>query len=244
MNRTRVLAALALLALGALSVRYLSEGGGELTSTESRAARPSRGEVRESRSSDDELNAMLAELLRTPVEPRDALAELEGVADEPPTELPTELPAEIAELVLLEREPNLSRVADAETELARGEWPDGARQFEARQMRLEDGSWRLNGEWRAWYPNSVLEELGGYRDDREHGEWSWWYANGEPMAKGAFKDGERAGAWTFWHPNGVVIGEGSYEHGERAGRWTFRLANGESHPEYSGVYDGGYRVAR
>jgi hypothetical protein len=244
MKRTKILAVVVLLALAAFALRYLTSNPSDPARAADLAARPSRLEVRESRSSDKELNSMLAELLRTPVEPRDALAELEGVSDDASSETPTELPEEIEELVLLDREPNLSRVADAETEFARGEWADGARQFEARQTRLEDGTWRLNGEWRAWYPNGTLEELGGYRDDREHGEWSWWYANGEPMAKGAFKDGERIGAWTFWHPSGVVIGEGSYERGLRSGRWTFRLANGETHSEYSGVYDGGYRVAR
>ncbi len=252
MKRTKILAAVVLVALAAFAARYFTSNSRDPALAAKLAARPSRLNVRESRSSDDELNSMLAELLRTPVEPRDALAELEGVTEpapeeapaETPAETPTELPSEIEDLVLLDREPNLSRVAHAETELVRGEWPDGARKFEARQTRLEDGSWQLNGEWRAWYPSGVLEELGGYRHDLEHGEWSWWYANGEPMAKGAFKDGQRIGAWTFWHPNGVAIGEGSYEHGTRSGRWTFRLANGEPHRDYSGVYDGGYRVAR
>lgn len=204
-----------------------------------RAAPTRRADAQTQR--DSALDSMLAELVRTPVEPVADDAELDDAGENVQAK-PRPAPDSVASLVLREHEPNLSRVAYLEGEFLRGEWPAGGLKFEAHQRLDADGVWALEGPWRAWYPNGTLEELGGYRGDREHGEWLWWYANGAEMARGAFEDGERVGVWTFWHPSGVVIGEGPYVAGLRSGRWTFRFADGSPHSEFSGLYEEGERV--
>ena len=234
----------AVLALGALSTALWWRADDDRDG-ERRSARPTRRtDARTQR--DSALDSMLAELVRTPVEPVAEDAELDDTeldnAGENVPAKPRPAPDSVASLVLRERESNLSRVELLEGEFVRGEWPAGGAKFEAHQRVDEDGVWSLDGPWRAWYPDGTLEELGSYRGDREHGEWLWWYANGAEMARGAFEDGERVGVWTFWHPNGVVIGEGPYVAGLRSGRWTFRFADGSPHSDFSGLYEEGERV--
>lgn len=204
------------------------------------AARPTRPEPR----SDDGLARMLGELMRTPVTPTGKGDESQAASsNEKPAQTPHDPELPPPQLVLgPDREPNLVRVSGLRGEFVEGAWPNGARKFHAHQRQWRNGVWVLEGEWRAWYPNGEMEELGGYLDDVEHGPWSWWYASGAPMARGRFDEGLRVGWWTFWHPNGVVIGEGEYVDGERTGRWTFRYPNGSLHADYSGVYEEGERV--
>jgi hypothetical protein len=232
-------ALVAVLALGALSAALWWHAHDDRDG-ERRSARPTRRADAQTQR-DSALDSMLAELVRTPVEPIADDAELDDAGENVEAK-PRPAPDSVASLVLAEREPNLSRVAYLQGEFLRGEWPAGGAKFEAHQRRDEDGVWTLEGPWRAWYPNGTLEELGGYRGDREHGEWLWWYANGAEMARGAFEDGERVGVWTFWHPSGVVIGEGPYVAGLRSGRWTFRFADGSPHSDFSGLYEEGERV--
>jgi len=230
----------AVLSLGALTAAlWLRADDGRDGERES--ARPRRRPEAQTQR-DTALDSMLAELVRTPVESVADDEEFDRGSGEPQAAEPRPAPDWVASLVLVGREPNLSRVAYLQGEFLRGEWPAGGLKFEAHQRLDEDGVWSLEGPWRAWYPNGTLEELGGYRTDREHGAWTWWYANGAEMARGAFEDGERVGRWTFWHPSGVVIGEGPYVAGLRSGRWTFRFADGSPHSEFSGRYEEGERV--
>ncbi len=202
---------------------------------------------------DEPLEAMLSELMRVEVDSRaelDGLERLESAPTEsaeassaPAAHAPLPPQPVASELLLgAERVPNAARVELLEGAFVSGVWSNGATMFEASQALDEDGAWRLDGRWRAWYPNTQLEELGGYLQGFEHGQWSWWYSNGALMARGTFDKGVRVGEWAFWHPNGVVIGEGAYDEGRRTGRWVFRGADGRVHEDFSGLYDFGERV--
>lgn len=140
------------------------------------------------------------------------------------------------------RQPNLERVRGLTGERIVADWPTGARCFEAEQKLAPDGEWRLDGSWKAWYPNGQIEELGSYRADREHGFWRWWYEDGRPMAEGSFDDGVRNGRWRFTHRNGSPLSVGDYTAGKRSGRWTFWYDFGEIDEDHSGVYRDGVRV--
>lgn len=241
-------ASVALVALGLAWFAHRAWSDREPSATEL-AARPRPRSEAQPPPRDEALEAMLSELLRNPVESSELVDELERLeaASADSAEVlqlqPQPAPPDAAALVLGdEREPNVARADGLSGALISGEWPDGGAKFEAQQALDEDGAWRLDGAWRAWYPNGQLEELGGYAQGFEHGQWSWWYSSGASMARGAFEDGVRVGAWTFWHPNGVVIGEGAYDDGRRSGRWLFRGADGRVREDFSGEYDFGERV--
>lgn len=247
-SRLGMIALLACAALGVvwLALRALSD---DAPSASEHAAQPRPRAQAPAPRRDEALEAMLSELLRTPVEVAEPLDELERLeaagedasASTPPALLPA--PPAAAALVLGDdREPNVARAEGLSGALVGGEWPNGEAKFEAQQALDEDGQWRLDGAWRAWYPSGQIEELGGYAQGFEHGEWSWWYSNGALMARGMFDNGARVGAWTFCHPNGVVIGEGAYEAGLRSGPWIFRAADGSVREDFSGEYESGARV--
>lgn len=240
--------AAACIALGAVWIaRRNTTAGGPATSELAARPRPRRDAPSPTR--DDELAAMLSELLRTPVElaePADELVRLEAAGDESAEvaeQSPPPAPLDASALMLGdEREPNVARADGMLGARIKGEWPNGGPQFEAEQALDEDGAWRLDGAWRAWYPNGQLEELGGYVQGFEHGKWNWWWSNGAAMAHGAFDEGVRVGEWVFWHPNGVTIGEGRYVDGLRSGPWIFRGADGRVREDFSGTFEEGRRV--
>lgn len=252
--RARV-AVVAVLLAGAALIAWLALRAPDKSASDivERSARPRPSRAPREPQRDDELAAMLAELMRIEVDPSDGVDELERLEraqavgadsrenDSVRTSIPP--PPEASELLLgAERVPNVARVERLDGPFVSADWPNGTVMFEARQALDEDGAWRLDGGWRAWYANAQLEELGGYVQGFEHGPWSWWYSNGALMARGRFDEGVRVGEWAFWHPNGVVIGEGAYDEGRRTGRWVFRGADGRVHEGFSGNYEFGERV--
>jgi len=238
------------LALAAGAVWFVLSSPRDEAEVDSLAAKPPPRAERAPPSRDVELDALLSEILREPVESgrADAVdgepvaAATAGSREAREETLATEQSLAPSKLILLDREPNLLRVEALVGPVIQRRWPNGALMLEARQTLNENGFWALDGGWRAWFPDGVLEELGEYRDDLEHGRWTWFWANGTVQAEGEFDHGVRVGCWKFWHPNGVVIGEGCYESGARSGRWTFRRGDGSVISDYSGEYREGYRV--
>lgn len=248
----RPIVLIAVLLLGVLAgIAWLWSRSSEQSASEfdQSAARPRPSSAPREPERDLELEAMLSELMRLEVETPEPVDELErlemaeSVAPQAAAPIQTAPPAAEAPLLLGDgRVPNSTRVDGLDGPFVSGAWPDGGTMFEATQALDEDGAWRLDGSWRAWYPGGQIEEVGGYVQGFEHGSWSWWYANGALMARGSFDHGMRVGEWAFWHPNGVVIGEGAYEDGRRSGQWTFRGADGRIREDFSGRYEFGSRV--
>ncbi len=60
------------------------------------------------------------------------------------------------------------------------------------------------GKWTYFYPDSVIESEGSFKNDTADGCWKWFYKNGKLRQKGNFIHGNRNGKWFFYGENGEV----------------------------------------
>lgn len=105
------------------------------------------------------------------------------------------------------------------------------------QQEFQQGEWRRQGAWLAYWDNGQVHEDGRYEKGREAGLWKWSQPDGSPLAHGRFLEGKREGPWVFYHENGRVMMEGSYSRGLGSGSWVCYHENGSRRAE--GRYEDG-----
>ena len=114
-------------------------------------------------------------------------------------------------------------------------YPDGTLRAEG---RYRNG--RRVGEWKFYFPNGDLEQIGSFNNNGEHeGEWIWYHSNGAIHVVQTYEKGLLEGRFREFADDGkTIVAEGDYVEGERHGNWVIhtgiersegRYRNGEKH---------------
>ena len=73
---------------------------------------------------------------------------------------------------------------------------------------------KFEGEYRVFYPNGNLEQLGVYTANIMEGTWTRFYETGEPMEEVVFVDNNENGPFKEYYQNGHLKAEGYYKDGD------------------------------
>lgn len=76
-----------------------------------------------------------------------------------------------------------------------------------------------DGEWKWFYDNNQLGELGFYKNNKKDSLWKWYFKNGELKAIGNYKNGQPVGHRKWYYSHGDVYCVGQYNLGKRDGLW-------------------------
>lgn len=78
-----------------------------------------------------------------------------------------------------------------------------------------------HGEWRMYFSNGKIKEIGNVNNGLPEGEWKAFNINGILRAKGQYKNGRQTGLWKFNDENETLRAEGNYENGQQKGKWIY-----------------------
>ena len=79
-----------------------------------------------------------------------------------------------------------------------------------------------NGDWRWYYTNGQLGELGFYKNNEKDGEWKWFFNNGALKAIGNYKNGLPVDTRKWYHYyNDKLYCTGQYSDGKKDGEWKW-----------------------
>jgi hypothetical protein len=77
-------------------------------------------------------------------------------------------------------------------------------------------SYYEDGEYKEYYPNGKLKEIGTFKDGKQNGSYEKYHNHfdGQLVEKGTYKDGERDGQWVFYNDRiRITERSGLYENG-------------------------------
>jgi antitoxin component YwqK of YwqJK toxin-antitoxin module len=84
------------------------------------------------------------------------------------------------------------------------------------------------GEWKFYYENGNLKQIGNYKFDNISGEWKYYRENGDLRSVGNYNDyGSLNGESRFYHENGKLDAIGNYTTGKKTGKWRTYFNNGK-----------------
>jgi antitoxin component YwqK of YwqJK toxin-antitoxin module len=81
--------------------------------------------------------------------------------------------------------------------------------------KYRDG--KLEGEYRSWYGNGMIETLEFYKRGKLEGEQKYWHSNGQLFRHLFYRDGKPEGNSKTWHKNGQIWGKDFYRNGTSDG---------------------------
>lgn len=94
------------------------------------------------------------------------------------------------------------------------------------------------GNWKFYYPNSVLEQEGNYNaQGKADGDWKWYHKSSEVLREQTFINGLEDGPVIEYSDSGIVITKGEYAEGNEEGNWIFYVGN----QKYEGSYKSGLK---
>lgn len=85
-------------------------------------------------------------------------------------------------------------------------------QTSSESIGIYDANDEKTGEWKYFYNNGQLEEIGSYKSGERTGEWKFYYENGQLGKTGSFKDDDEFGEWKYYDNNGKLTDIGSYKN--------------------------------
>lgn len=86
---------------------------------------------------------------------------------------------------------------------------------------------KKNGEWKMYFSNGNLWEIGHLKDGNEDGEWKLYWENGKIRWHRNYKNGILDGEWKMYYQNGNTSELGQYTNGKRNGEWKLFYENGK-----------------
>lgn len=84
-----------------------------------------------------------------------------------------------------------------------------------------------HGEWRMYFSNGKIKEIGNINNGIPDGEWRAFNINGTLRAVGRYERGLQFGLWKFNDEDGTLRAQGNYINGHQKGKWIYYDVNGE-----------------
>ncbi len=86
--------------------------------------------------------------------------------------------------------------------------------------KSSNGSEVRDGQYRQWYPNSVLAQETMFAHGKKNGWHRLWYENGNRKFTCRYIDGRLDGACRAWYENGKPRLDIRFDNGKRTGEWV------------------------
>lgn len=78
-----------------------------------------------------------------------------------------------------------------------------------------------HGEWKLFFQNGKLKEVGNYSNDNTQGLWKAYYDDGILRAEGQYDNNNQIGLWKFYDEMGNLRAQGNYINNQQTGKWTY-----------------------
>ncbi|BDD09799.1 hypothetical protein FUAX_22310 [Fulvitalea axinellae] len=112
---------------------------------------------------------------------------------------------------------------------------------EAFQLR-DSVSGVMEGRYRSFFRNGILESQGEYRDGLPDGKWFFYYKDGRIQAEGTYQKNIKDGCWAYYALGGRLERTGCYVSGNENGEWVTYGAFGEI--KFRDKFENGRHVER
>jgi len=80
---------------------------------------------------------------------------------------------------------------------------------------------KAQGEWKLYFRNGNIKEIGFAVDDKNHGPWKAYYIDGVLRAEGQYENNFQHGLFKFYDERGTLRAEGSYNCSQQIEKWIY-----------------------